>query len=106
MKILIRQLKKSGYFEEIDFIRHQGPDEMDKEYAKALNRLNACRTTRNGLIKRIRKNYKQSLSLEHIKGDSGSVKRFLELEKAYKTVKEYRLLRNEWDWKLFKLACY
>ena len=93
---LVKELEESGYFEEIDF-SNQSPEELDKEYAKALNRLNACRTTRNGLIKRIRKNYKQSLSLEHIKGDKDSVKRFLELEKAYRTVKVYRMLRNEWD---------
>ena len=97
VKGLDKKLEESGYFNEIDFSNQQSQEEADKEYLKALEILNACRTTPSRLIKRIRKNYKQSLSLKNIKGYPDSIDHFLHLEKAYRTVKVYRMLRNEWN---------
>ena len=97
MRGFAKELKDSGYFEEMHFSDEQSQDKMEEEYTRALNMLNACRTTRNGLIKRIRKNYTQSLCLENIKFDREGFKHFLELEKAYRAVKNYRIFRKEWD---------
>jgi hypothetical protein len=92
---LIKQLEESNYFNEIHF-KGLTTEQIEQEYNNSLNLLNIARETRNDLVKRVRNNYRRAYQFENIKGKRDQIKKLLDLERAYKTIKAYRILHSTW----------
>lgn len=79
--------------EELNSFEYVEPDEV--LYEKSLYRLNLARDSNNEQVKTARRNYLAAFNME--KCNQTELKRFLDLEKAFKIIKNYRKKNNIWD---------
>lgn len=79
--------------EELNSFEYVEPDEV--LYEKSLYRLNLARDSNNEQVKTARRNYLAAFNME--KCNQTELKRFLDLEKAFKIIKNYRKKNNIWN---------